>query len=60
MHIISTEFDHNNISGKNSGKGIIKLRVDQRQEEVITKRMDKTPNMTTKRVEDGNFNKQTN
>jgi len=54
MHVVSKDFNQCNLTGKLNGVGKIKVRVDERQEEIINKRMEATPNVTTKKLEEGN------
>lgn len=39
------------------GHGKIKIRVDERQEEIINRRMEQTPNIKSKKVDSGNYNR---
>lgn len=57
VHVIDSEFQVDNLTGKHFGKGKIKLRVDSRQEDIINKRLEQTPNLQAKKVDSGNYNK---
>jgi len=57
LHVISSEFEQNTVTGKHFGKGKVKLRVDDRQEELVNKRLEQTPQISVKKVEEGNYNK---
>jgi len=57
VHLISCDIDQNNLTGKHFGKGKIKVRVDDHQENLIQKRISETPNLSCKKVEQGNYNK---
>lgn len=57
VHLISAEFDQCNLTGKHFGKGKVKVRVDKNQEEMIKDRMTETPNIKSKKVEEGNYNR---
>lgn len=54
MHIISNEINTCNLTGKLLGKGKIKLRLDDRQEEIVNRRLCETPNLSVKKVEGTN------
>jgi len=57
VHLISCDIDQNTLTGKHFGKGKVKVRVDDHQEELIQKRISETPNLSFKKVEQGNYNK---
>jgi len=57
LHVISSEFEQCTLTGKHFGKGKIKLRVDEQQEEIVNRRIEQTPNLKSKKIEEGNFNK---
>jgi len=54
MHVIDSQFPQNNLTGQHTGKGKIKLRVDSRQEEIVQRRLDSTPNIKCKLVDQSN------
>lgn len=57
MHVIESDFAHNTLTGTAQGKGKIKLRVDDKQQEILERRFQQTPNIQSKKVEQGNYNK---
>lgn len=57
MHVVSSDFNQNNFTGRHTGKGTVKLRVDDRQADIINKRLDQTPHITAKKVEESSHNK---
>jgi hypothetical protein len=55
MHVISTDFEQNTLTGGTSGKGKVKLRVTDQQMDTINKRLSQTPSIkSTKIDEDSN------
>lgn len=57
MHIVDKQFVQDNLTGKHNGSAKIKLRIDPRQEDIVQKRLETTPNITMKKVEEGNHNR---
>lgn len=57
MHVVDKQFKQDNFTGKHNGSAKIKLRLDERQQEIVNRRLEQTPNIKANKVEEGNHNR---